>query len=316
VSSCEIEWNTLSLAQWESRFAKIVRPNLLQSYEYGIAVARLNHQKPRWGLIKINAQDAGLVQIFETGLFGNLIHTVIIDRGPLWFNGFGTEDHFEAFCQALNTEFPPRFGRKRRFIPEIENSKNTQEILENAQFVRKYEHNYETLCINLTNSEQKILKNTKKNWRNALNKAKKSNLSVKWDEKGEYLGWFLQNYIQDRQQKNYDGPSPKLIHALAKTFIPRKNFLIGQALTDNKPIAAILILCHGAGATYQIGWSSNAGRKNNAHHLLLWEAITMLKQKGIKDFDLGGINDDRAKGVKKFKEGMGGHTLSLPGIYH
>lgn len=317
---CEIEWNSLSLKQWEKRFKTVSRSNLLQSYEYGIATARLNHQKPRWGLIKIDGIEAGLVQILEAGLLGNLIHAVMIDRGPLWFDGFGTDAHFNAFCQRLSAEFPRRIGRKRRFIPEAKNSEDIQKILKNAQFQRKNPHNYETLCINLQDYEENLLKNAKKNWKNALNKAKKSNLTVKWDLKSEDLGWFLQNYIQDRAQKGYDGPSPKLITALAETFVPRGNFIIGSALINDKPIAAILIVCHGSGATYQIGWSSGLGRKNNAHHLLLWEAITMLKQRGIKDFDLGGINDEAAKGVKQFKEGLAGKDknaqIILPGLYH
>ena len=91
--------------------------------------------------------------------------------------------------------------------------------------------------------------------------------------------------------------------------------LIGRALSDDKAIGAILIFCHGQGATYQIGWSGKAGRDQGAHYLLLWDAISVLQNKGVKDFDLGGVNEDEAKGVKRFKSGMGGRLVSLPGIY-
>ena len=40
-----------------------------------------------------------------------------------------------------------------------------------------------------------------------------------------------------------------------------------------------------------------------------------LKEKGYRDLDLGGVNDGDAKGVKLFKEGMGGTTVTLIGHY-
>ncbi|MCB1532090.1 MAG: GNAT family N-acetyltransferase [Alphaproteobacteria bacterium] len=265
-------------------------------------------------MIEIDGREAGLVQILEAGFFGNLIHAVIVDRGPLWFEGFGSTAHFKAFTAELNRQFPRRFGRKRRFIPEIEDNPKTRNILKKNNFYPIGQHGYETIWVDLTQEENILMSTLKAQSRNKLRKAQKADLTIEWDEKGAYLPWLLTTYSLDKKEKSYDGPSVKLLQALGRTFLP-KNMLIGRALINDKPVGAILILCHGSGATYQIGWSSQEGRKTAAHHRLLWDAFCVLKNKGIKDFDLGGVNDGTAKGVKQFKSGMGGHLVRLPGLY-
>jgi lipid II:glycine glycyltransferase (peptidoglycan interpeptide bridge formation enzyme) len=68
-------------------------------------------------------------------------------------------------------------------------------------------------------------------------------------------------------------------------------------------------------ATYQAGWASVAGKKNSAHNVLLWQACQILRKEGIKDLDLGGVNEEGAAGVKVFKEGMGGELVQYVGQY-
>jgi len=91
--------------------------------------------------------------------------------------------------------------------------------------------------------------------------------------------------------------------------------MIGSALLDNQPIAGILLFTHGLSATYQIGYTSDVGRENRAHYALLWSALEKLKERGINYFDLGGVNEKGAKGVKIFKKGMGGTIEKTLGLY-
>ena len=160
-----------------------------------------------------------------------------------------------------------------------------------------------------------LRKNLKKNWRGTLNRAERSHLQIEWDVQGHCLPWLLKTYALDRTKKGYDGPSLTMLKALSHTFGRSGNLLIGRAYLDDQPVGAILILCHGRAATYQVGWTSDQGRAQGAQHLLLWNALGVLKERGIDDFDLGGVNDDTAKGVKNFKQGMGGALVNLAGLY-
>ena len=278
---CEIQWSRQKPLSWDEDFTALPFTSLLQANAYARAMIETQHQRPRYGIIYINDQKAGLVQILEAGLFGNLIHALILDRGPLWFDGFGEDQHFQVFCQTLNKHFPARFGRKRRFIPEQPDTDRTRATLKETGFTQQSHNIYQTAIIDISTSKDTLRKNLKKSWKNSLKTAEKANLSIEWDFDGKLYNEFHAHYLKDRLEKNYSGLSSTLLKALAKNAIPKKDFIIGQALSkQGQELAAILIIRHGKTATYQIGWSLPQGRKTCANHLLLWEAIPMLKERG------------------------------------
>ncbi|MCD8571600.1 MAG: GNAT family N-acetyltransferase [Alphaproteobacteria bacterium] len=305
---CRFHWNTLSLADWHKKFATIRRSTLTQSYEYGLTMRRLKQQMPRFGLIEIEGAEAGLVQIQEIRILGGLIHVMTLDRGPLWFDGYGSADHLHAFAHEFRREFPRRPGRMLRFIPEG----GTAEIFTQAGFRRRNVPGYQTIWLDVTRDEDKLRANLDKKWRNALAKAERSNLAIECDDTGKFLPWLLKTYQIDKAVRGYDGASPALITALCKN---GGRCLVGKAVSGGQDIAAILLLLHGSSATYQIGWTSEEGRKRKTHNLLLWNAMLKLKERGITDFDLGGINEE-TPGLTTFKKGMGGDMVSLPGVFY
>ncbi len=251
----------------------------------------------------------------EAGILKNLIHAIIVDRGPLWFEGYGSLAHFEAFITEYTRQFPQRFGRKRRFIPEMPASPQMDSIMSNAGFTKTASSPYQTVILDLEQSRDTLRAGLRKSWRQSLVKAEKSAMVIEWDDQAKTLPWLVKTYDVDKRQRGYDGPDTAIIRALGTEFAKDKNALIGIAKLDNRPIAAILILCHGRGATYQIGWSSEDGRKYCAHHRLLWEALVQLQGKQIARLDLGGVNDEAAKSIKTFKTGMGGELIMCAGLY-
>ncbi len=315
-SICEIKWNALSLCEWEAAQRTIKQSNLLQSYVYANVMAHLNNQRVRRGLIIINGKAAGLVQILEAGIFNNAIHGIIIDRAPIWFDEYGSLSDFEALLQVFTKEFPKRFGRRIRFLPEIENTPQAKALLSKYGYKCVSKHGYQTIYLDLRPDLEVLRKNLNKKWRNMLVKSEKQGLNVVFSDRGEHFAWLLNHYSADKAIKKYDGASPKVITELAKEFLRGKNMLIGTALFDNKPIAAILLFNHGSSATYQIGYTSDIGRDKSAHHLLLWRAMAELKKRNISNFDLGGINEKHAKGIKTFKQGMGGQAVETLGLYN
>ena len=72
---------------------------------------------------------------------------------------------------------------------------------------------------------------------------------------------------------------------------------------------------HGDAATYHVGWSSEEGRKLGAHSLLLWHAINVLRERGLRRLDLGGVDTERGAGIARFKIGTGGAVVTLAGTY-
>lgn len=315
--TCEIDWTALPLETWEGHFRSIRRSTLLQHFPYAQANRVANNIGARHGIIKINGSRAGLVQLAEVGIIKNLVQAVSLDRGPLWFDGFGLPDQVAAFFHSFSQEFPKRIGRKVRLLPEVYDNDAYRAAISTSGYTRKPGFDgYQTIWLDLTKSEEQLRAGLNGKWRNVLSKSERSNLMITDDWVGTRSVPFLNAYERDRSEKGYDGPPIKLLVALLEFMVPRREAVILNAAKDGRDVAGILILLHGTSATYQIGWTTADGRKLGAHHQLLWQALVQLKAKGITDFDLGGINDEGAAGVKKFKQGLGGESVKLAGFFN
>jgi lipid II:glycine glycyltransferase (peptidoglycan interpeptide bridge formation enzyme) len=313
--SCKIQWGGFSRQVWDSHYTRIPRANLLQSRDYGDVMAKINQQRAVRGVIAIDGMDAGLVQILEAGVLKNAVHGVILDRGPLWFDGFGRPEDMAAFLTAFRQDYPKRFGRRVRFIPEIEHTGFNVRMIEDFGFRQKHSNGYQTIWMDLRPDMDVLRRRLQKRWQRALDKAEKAGLQIDWDVTGMSLPWLMRHYVEDRVERQYRGASSKTVLALAEQFMRGQNMMVGSAMLDNVPIAAILVFIHGSAATYQIGYTSDKGRECCAHHLLLWASLRILKEKGVNDFDLGGVNDGDAQGVKAFKQGLGGEVVETAGLF-
>lgn len=294
-----IEWTNESYA---ALFDAAPRSTLLQHPAYGLAMRDYMGQAPVAGVIKRGGATIGIFQLLEMKALKGFLHTLALDRGPVWLEGHGSDQDWQEFLQALRQAYPRRFGRVVRLMPETT-------ALPESGFRRKNLPGYQTIWVDI---EAPHLRETMdKKWRNALSKAERSEISVAEDDTGAFLPWLLKVYALDKTARNYDGASPEFLNLLHKHGM---EFLILKAQKDGVDIAAQLFALHGRSATYQIGWSGAAGREVNAHNLLLWKAITELQNRGIKDLDLGGIND-AAKGLSDFKKGLVGEPVTLAGVY-
>ncbi|WP_347310125.1 GNAT family N-acetyltransferase [Defluviimonas sp. SAOS-178_SWC] len=87
--------------------------------------------------------------------------------------------------------------------------------------------------------------------------------------------------------------------------------LLVEARRGGEVIAAMLFLLHRPWATYHIGWAGPEGRRQNAHNLLLWQAVLRLKADGYRMLDLGDVNTEGAPGLARYKVGTGAEVVAL-----
>lgn len=308
--------------QWIDRvtpedFKALPQSNILQHSAYAVAMSKRPSHRVRMGLVFFNGQKAGLFQIIEVGFLFDFFHAVMLDRGPLWFDGFGGAAHIKVFFQWFNQTFPQRFGRKRRILPEMIDSPASRAILEQTGLERfNDQKGYQTLWWGLDASDDDARKALSKGWLSSLKKAQKADIDIQWDEGLRFYPWLQKHYVLDKAARDYDGISPQLLDNIAAFSTPGFCTLIGKASVKGSDIAAILLFCHGQSATYQVGWTSDKGREICAHHLLLWQARNVLQDKGIRHLDLGGVNDDEGgQGIRKFKEGTGAQPVCYVGHY-
>lgn len=308
----------ITIKNYQALLDKVDKSNLLQSYDYAYAIRYTQNLYPHLCIIKKNKKEIGFFQLHHASILFGLFHALTLDRGPLWFDNHGTKEDIEEFIALLNEKFPDRIGRARRFTPEIENNsiKGINELLEKHGWEQKEDvPPYKTLYVNLSQKLEDIRSSFNQKWRNQLNKAEKEKLVIHEDTTGSLIETLIHHYTIDKQKKGYNGPSDELLLPLFQSSAKNKNLLILSAHKNNDVVAMIGIIKHGKTATYQVGWTTQRGRETQAHNLLLWSALRILKKEKFSYLDLGGVNEEHAAGVTHFKSGMGGKEAKLIGQF-
>jgi len=312
VVSMNFDWTSRSVEEWRTLLARVPRANYLQSLPFARAVRLLDQKATRLAVLKKDDAMVGMMALQEIKL--GPVHVLYLYRGPLWFTEHPGDSWLAEFAQLFNQTYPRRFLRRRRWLPEWRDSETAQKVLAQHGF-QPARQSYETIWLDLTQTEDKLRASLKQKWRNALNKGEREDVLTHADWEGKTAGVLLKFYDEDRKAKKYHGRSSRFIQEEIKTALSFNEVVILWGVHDNQVVAGIMILLHGHSASYRIGWSSPAGRQCNAHNVLLWEAVKTLKAKGVHFFDLGGVEPSTAEGLTHFKEGMGGEKFKTPGMY-
>jgi hypothetical protein len=312
-ASVTLDFTARAPQEWHKLLSQVFRPNALQSMPFLHAARRIDRMAPRFALILVDGTPQGVVTLQEIR-FGP-VHILNIYRGPLWFTAAPQEDWLLGFAQELDRKYPRRLLRRRRWLPEWPLSESTLALLNKAGF-RKNTQTYETIWLDLRDSEQALRQRLNGKWRNRLNKAEREGLVVSIDQTGKTIGAFLDCYVLDKRAKNYKGRSREFLATEISGAMQLREAQILWASSENgTPVSAVLIVQHGHSATYRIGWTTDEGRAKQANTLLLWQACLLLKNRGIHFFDLGGIEPGTAEGMTAFKRGLGGEELRLLGVF-
>ncbi len=302
-------WQIRTLKEWRDLYAKAIQQNWMQTWAYAQASLVTDHLRSRLGLIEKDGQSIGVLCIQEIKL--GPIHIVNLKRGPLWFTQ-PTSEMFIEFASAFRKEFPKSFFQRLRWLAEFEmqdeNKSQTLEQLNKIGFKLRKE-NFVTSWIDLDQPVEVLRKNMEQKWRNCLNKAEKSNLTIKHEGKLKNKALFFSHYKVHLQSKKYRGSSEKFLSVEFSELEKLNDIFYLWAFHENKPISCIAITIHGNTAAYRVGWNTENGRAYNAHYLLLWQALLISKERNLKYFDIGGLLPDDAPGITKFKKGLGGQEF-------
>ena len=151
-------------------------------------------------------------------------------------------------------------------------------------------------------------------WRNRLRKGQSENLVLRRRPMPpDRHHWLLKAEIQQARRLWYRPLPADLIAALVAC---RPG--AGQVFTAyhaGRRIAAMLFIRHGHSATYQIGWSTDEGRRMNAGPVLMWKAMVDLQSMGIDHIDLGAADPAAPPGLARFKLGTGARLRALGGTW-
>ena len=303
-----IVWDQLSQRDWDAAHRQTAGA-LQQDWAYGATMRLLGVPVLR-ASIEQDGTRLGLAQ-FIVRSFGPVASISLCSRGPMWLGAVSAADKARA-CRALKASAPLRGLRLALITPE-----DTEEQPHGLPGSRRVMTGYATVMLDLDRAEAQMRADLEGKWRNRLVAAEASELSVHrmGTNPGQYR-WLLDQEEAQRQTKGLSGlPLSFYEPYIQSRQQPSQCVLSLRADLGRDRVAAMMFLIHGHAATYQVGWSNEAGRDLSAHNLLVWQAMLELRQRGVKRLDLGGVNTARSAGLARFKIGTGGQVLRLAGTY-
>lgn len=175
-----------------------------------------------------------------------------------------------------------------------------------------------TIVIDLTPSEEELIRKMEKDTRYCVRSAEKKGVTVKENTNFEE---FYILYQQTSKRGGFWIESKKNLAKRWEIFSEADKGKLFTAYLGKEPLATAMVLYHEKTAYYLYAGSSKTKREFFAPYLLLWEIIKNSKKEGFKYLDLEGIYDPRIpstkswQGFSHFKKGFRGEELTSEGTF-
>jgi len=196
------------------------------------------------------------------------------------------------------------------------NNNGLEFVRSNASIFGKH-----TFLVDLTPSEEEILRRMKQKTRYNIRIAQKHDVVVKdLSSSKEGFDTFFSLYQDTQHRQKYLGHG-KDYHRAVWDGMKEKYSKLFVAFYKGLPLAAYHIMYSDTRAFYVYGGTSSEQKQVMASNLLMWEVIRDAKKQGKRYFDMwGALSEnydpkDPWSGFHRFKEGYGGrHMTYMPTI--
>jgi lipid II:glycine glycyltransferase (peptidoglycan interpeptide bridge formation enzyme) len=182
-----------------------------------------------------------------------------------------------------------------------------------------------TFVLDLTKSEDELLKNMHPKTRYNIRIAEKKGVKVTEDNSDKAFEEYLKLIRETTQRQNFYAHSEKYHRLMWQTLkAGNKNGLTAHLLKatyEDEILVTWILFVLDDTLYYPYGASSNKHREVMASNLIMWEAIRFGKKLGLKKFDMWGALGpnpdihDPWYGFHRFKEGYGGKLVEFIGSY-
>ncbi|MDH3737741.1 MAG: GNAT family N-acetyltransferase [Alphaproteobacteria bacterium] len=298
--------------EWDQLLRQAGQSSLEQSWSYGDAVAGHSRAIVTRRIIQCGDRPAAMVQGFRTrDLKLGSINRIL--RGPVWLDA-PTADRRLDVCRAIRRDFRQRPTDLLFWLPEMPDTGDSARLMRTLG-MRRMVTGYSTVWLDIRPDEDRLRSGLRGKWRNSLVVAEKGNLRVRAATNNRAFDAAMAAYDRFRRNQRFIGPPADLIRHMHDAAGKADTVRVWLAMQGKEPAAGIVVIRHGASATYLAGWTTDEGRDGNAHNLLLWRAITELRKAGTDWLDLGGVDTQTAPGIARFKLGLGGELQTNTGTF-
>ena len=299
-------------AEWSRMLDLFDDANLYQTAAYG---------EVRWGeknlsrlVLKRDGEVAAMAQLRIIRPTPLKFGMAYLRWGPLWQRR-GVPLDFEVpqrMVRAIEEEYVKARKLFVRILPNAFTGSPRAQVFQSAfsEFncqTGASAEKYRTFVVDLTPSLEELRTRLDAKWRNKLKQSERNQLTVISGQGSEEFKAFCEIYREMRKRKSFETTVDAEEFGRIQAALPesqRMRVLICQE--KGVAVAGVVASAMGDSAIYLLGATSDAGLKAKGSYLLQWQMISWLKERGIRWYDLGGIDLEANPGVYYFKRGLSG----------
>lgn len=234
-------------------------------------------------------------------------------HGPV-FTSVPNSETVQKMCTALKAHFTSEQTNQIMFI-RLSTPTTCKSL------VLPFEHTMydQTVVIDLSQSEDEILKGMNQSGRRSLRDAQKAGIVVEeiTEERSNYFTSSCFPILQETGLRDGFGIHP--LRSYISMLDTLKDVARLYVAKDGSEVLAWAITTeYGKQAVYYYGGSSAKARESSAAYLLQWEMIQAMKSRGNKTYDFMGIagkNYEGLKNVTQFKTKFSKNIVDIPFTY-
>ena len=299
-------------SHWQEFISKHEEANFLQSWNWGLFHENLGHKILRVGFYRGEHLVGCMLAIVEDARRGRYL---TVPAGPIidWRDQdlvVGMVSEMKRIAQTNKCVFV-------RVRPQLRDNNETRQLFNGLGFKPAPMHLHAELTsqLDLSLSEEELLKNMRKKTRYEIRQADKKGVKVTISTDIEKLKEFYDLQIETSKRQGFVPFSEKFLHEQFKAFVKDDQALLYQAKHEGQILAEAFVIFYGAEAAYHYGASTTAGRQLPGAYAIQWAAIREAKKRGMQRYNFWGVTrpdetNHRFYGVSVFKRGFGGDDVS------
>jgi CelD/BcsL family acetyltransferase involved in cellulose biosynthesis len=307
--------------EWHEHTRSFLDFGYQQTWAYGHALARQQQARCEFAVLRDAGEVIGVaaVRIRAIPVLGGGI--AYVSAGPLTRRAGDDADdgRFGQCLDALSAHYVERHGYVLRCLAPLGPpawNEAVRAVCRARGWSEGAGRRHRTLWLDLDRPLDDVRAACSKYWRRNLRRGERGNLTVRVGTAADMFETLTDLYAVLRARKRFDSDLDVDFYRSLQARLPVDDALVvAIAELEGRPVAGLVGSMLGDTGVPLVLAAEPDGLRAYANYRLQWCSIAMAHERGLRAYDLGGIDPEGNTGVFNFKKGLGGEDVTAAGPF-
>jgi lipid II:glycine glycyltransferase (peptidoglycan interpeptide bridge formation enzyme) len=307
-------------AQWQQYAGGFADYSIFQTWPYQQVRADVEGQELSRIVVKDKSDEVVAMSHVRIKHFRPLgLRVGYMQWGPLILRKDGTSGCSAEVLGVLREAYLGNRVNVLKVVPNItehsENERFVTMLRESGFHGKSSVSPYHTMVLRLGRSQDELRKGLHQSWRRLLHKAEAAGVEAREytdDTQFQTLEGFYMDLIR---KKHFRGVHPQVFARTQRALPQSEQMSLVVAYLEGEPVSVHLSTNLGDSGIMLLAASSERGYQCSASYVAWWKAVLISNGRGMKKYDVGGVDFENDPGIARFKAGLGGEECSYIGAF-